>query len=266
MRFLGHILIAMSLFALLSCEVRMPDYVMPPKKMEAFLYDYHLVQSMTGQYSSDEYREKLFYSYVFKKHNVEKSRFDSSMQWYNRYPKHLRRMYENLEARLDAEVKRLNNEKNLAEEGVSSDALSLIGDSVELWTSARLKMLLSTPLASKLSFSFEVPEDTAFLVNDSLAFSFKAFFMHAGNDFLKQSAYASVRLDYADGKCFTNAARVDSNGCYILSTPRYPDSKLKSMSGFVYYSDDDSTAHAGLLLGDISLVRVHAPVKNNEVK
>ena len=256
MRSLGYVLIVMCLFTLFSCEVKMPDYVISPAKMETFLYDYHMVQSMTGQYASDDYKEKLYYSYVFKKHNVEKSHFDSSMQWYNRNPKHLRRIYESLEARLDAEVGRLNEEKNMLEEGVSLEDVSLLKDSVDLWTSSKFKYLSSTPLNSRLAFSFKTPEDTSFVKNDSLSFSFSAFFLSASKDSLRQSAYASIRLDYADGGVFTNAVRVDSTGVYNLSASRNPDSKLKSMSGFVYYVDDDSAANSGLLLGDISLVKM----------
>ena len=70
MRCLGNILSVLFLSTLLSCEVKVPDYVIPPQKMEAFLYDYHLIQSMNGQYSSDDYREKLYYSYIFNKHNI----------------------------------------------------------------------------------------------------------------------------------------------------------------------------------------------------
>ena len=70
MRSIGHILSVLSLFVLCSCEVKMPDYVMSPQKIEAFLYDYHMIQSMTGRYSSDDYKEKLYYSYIFKKHNI----------------------------------------------------------------------------------------------------------------------------------------------------------------------------------------------------
>lgn len=261
MRYFGYILSVMFLSSLLSCEVKIPDYVIPPHKMETFLYDYHLIQSMNGQYSSDEYKEKLYYSYIFNKHNIEKSKFDSSMQWYNRYPKHLRRVYENLEARLDAEVDRLNEQKNLLEEGVSIEDVSLVADSVELWTSSKLKHLTSTPLGSKLSFSFTVPEDTSFVKNDSLSFSFSALYLPAENRALKQSAYASIRLDYEDGAVFVDAASVDSTGIYHLSAPRYPDSKLKTMSGFVYYTDNDSLSCSGLLLSDISVVRIHPAKK-----
>lgn len=261
MRFLGHIISVLFLFALLSCEVKMPDNIMPPEKMEAFLYDYHLIQSMSGQYSSDTYKEKLYYSYIFNKHNVEKSHFDSSMRWYNRYPKHLKRIYENLEKKLNAEIEMYDDEKALLVEGVSLDAVSLLDDSVNLWTSSRLKLLSSTALSSKLTFSFKVPDDASFVKNDSLSFSFGAYFIHEENIPLTQSAYASVRLDYADGTVFTNAVRVDTTGYYNLSAPRYSDSKLKSMSGFVYYTDNDSTAASGLLLADISVVRIHPLVK-----
>lgn len=260
MRSLGNIALMMFLFVLLSCEVKIPDHVIPPKKMEEFLYDYHLVQSMTSIYSSDEYREKLCYTYVYRKHGIEKARFDSSMQWYNRYPKHLRRIYEGLEARVNGEVEKLELAKHLLEDGVSPDALTQKGDSVNLWTGFRLKRLSSTALNSTLDFSFKVPEDTSFVKNDSLSFSFAAFFIPSEHQPLKQSAYAAIRLDYADGKVFTDALHVDSCGMYALSAPRH-GSKLKTMSGFVHYTDDDTTAQAGLLLSDIKLVKVHPPVK-----
>ena len=261
MRCLGNILSVLFLSTLLSCEVKVPDYVIPPQKMEAFLYDYHLIQSMNGQYSSDDYREKLYYSYIFNKHNIEKAKFDSSMLWYNRYPKHLKRIYESLEARLNMEVDKLNTEKNLLEDGVSLDAVSLAADSVNLWTGLRFKYLTSTPLSSKLQFAFIVPDDTAFVKNDSLVFSFVACYIPSTVRSQNQSAYASIRLDYADKSVFTNAVLVDSTGFYTLSAPRNPDSKLKSMSGFVYYSDNDTVASSGLLLGDISVVRIHPSVK-----
>lgn len=264
MRFFGHILSLILLFSLLSCEVKVPENIIPPEKMEAFLYDYHLVQSMNGQYSSDEYREKLFYSYIFKKHNIEKLHFDSSMMWYNRYPKHLKRIYENLEAKLNAEVDRLNESENIVGEGVSLETISLADDSVNLWTGLKLKYLSSTSLNNKLVFSFYTPEDTTFVKNDSLSFSFSAFLLDAGNHSVKQRAYASIRLEYADGMLFTKSAYIDSCGYYNLSAPRNPDSRLKSMSGFVYYADDDSTARAGLLLSDISVLRMHPVVENKD--
>jgi hypothetical protein len=76
-----------------------------------------------------------------------------------------------------------------------------------------------------------------------------------------QNAYASVRLDYGDGGVLTRSVRVDTSGVYHLPTLPKPDKKLKSMSGFVYYTDNDSTANSLLLLSDLSLVRMHQSVK-----
>ena len=264
MRPFGYIVSFVLLFAFSSCEVKVPENVVSPERMEAFLYDYHLVQSMTGQYSSDEYKEKLYYSYIFKKHNIEKSHFDSSMMWYSRYPKHLKRIYDRLEAKLDSEVDKLNAAKNIVEDGVSLEAVSLAADSVNLWTGSKLKCLSSTALNNKLTFSFQVPDDTTFVENDSLAFSFAVFFLDAGSPSLKQRAHASIYMEYADNTLFTNDVNVDTSGFYKLAAPRNPDSKLKTMSGFVYYTDNDTTAKAGLLLADISVVRMHPPVTKNE--
>ena len=79
--------------------------------MEAVLYDYHLVQAMSSEYSSATYREKLFYSYVFTKHNITKEHFDSSLVWYNRYPKHMLRIYTNIEAALEKEIEAFGESK-----------------------------------------------------------------------------------------------------------------------------------------------------------
>ena len=93
-RFLGYILFVAPLL-LFSCEVKMPEDIIPPTKMEALLYDYHLVQSMSSEYASDDYKEKLYFAYVFDKHNVTQEEFEHSMQWYNRYPKHMKKIYAN---------------------------------------------------------------------------------------------------------------------------------------------------------------------------
>ena len=95
------ILSVLFLLAIVACEVKRPEYILPPERMEAFLYDYHLVQSMSGEYSSSSNKEKLFYDYVFKKHGITKEQFDTAMIWYNRYPKHLQGIYESLEKKLE---------------------------------------------------------------------------------------------------------------------------------------------------------------------
>lgn len=249
--------------ALFSCEVKIPDDVIAPDKMEKLLYDYHLVQSMSSEYASDEYKEKLYFEYVFAKHNVKEAEFDSSLVWYNRYPKHMYRIYQNLEQRLEGEVEMMSNAKGTLDEGVSLDVAYLASDTAELWTSTPAKMLLSTPLQSTLTFGFEM-SDTLFVAGDSLSFSFDASFVSGGVKGVRQEAFAAITVNYDDGKVENSAARVDKTGHVVLAFNRYFDSRPVSMNGFVYYFDNDATASARLVLTAISVTRIHPPKEEED--
>ena len=259
MRLVKKIFYPLLFIFLVSCEVGMPDYVVPPKKMERFLYDYHLVQSMSSEFTAFEYKEKLFYDYIYRKHGMTKERFDSSMMWYNRYPKYLKRIYENLEVRLDAEVASLNDARASFDDGVLLEAAFLSTDTAQLWTSSKMRLLASTHINSKLYFTFDVPKDTTFVKGDSLTFSFGSYFINDGNENVGQEAIASIRIDYDNGTYYHKNLRITESGEYVLAAPRDFNRNLKSMSGFVYYVDDDESTKSKLLLSEISVTRIHPP-------
>lgn len=245
------------LFPLLlaSCEVEMPGYVIPPDRMEALLYDYHLVQSMSSEYSSMEYKEKLYFDFVFDKHGVSKERFERSMEWYNRYPKHLQKIYANLEERLEAEVEALSGAGVSQPPGVSLEVAFLAADTAELWSGAHNMMLYSSPLNSYLTFGFETPQDSSFVAGDSISFSFNALFADEGRKGVNQRAHAGLFVMYDDGSSDNAGADVSQGDCQ-LSVKRNMDSRMKSVSGFVYYCDDDSLAKAKMMLGNISVKKI----------
>lgn len=251
------------LLVFVACEVKRPENVLSPERMEAFLYDYHLVQSMSGEFSASTNKEKLFYDYVFRKHGITKEQFDTSMVWYNRFPKHIQRIYARLEERLDKEVLSLDNARGTLDEGVSIEVAYLASDTAELWTSSKVRLLSPTPFCNRVMFSFETPDDTTFLPGDSIQFSFHARFISAGADSVGQRLRADVVLDYADGSYAGAGLDVTGNGKYMLSVVRNMASKLKSMSGFVYYADDDSTLASKAIVSGLSLrrFRVNEPGK-----
>lgn len=260
-----HIVLLLLALCLGSCEVEMPKDVIVQDKMEALLYDYHLVQAMSSEYASTEYKEKLYFDYVFKKHNVTKEQFEHSMKWYVRYPKHLKRIYANLEERLEKEVEVMGAAKGVIEDNTSLSVAYLATDTAELWTGPKNKMLTATPLNSKVAFGFDAPKDSAFVKGDSLFFAFTARFVPCGVKDVKQEAHAAIRIDYEDGSSDGRGVNILNSGDYVLSLKRNYGSRLKSMSGFVYYFDNDSTALPKLMLGDISLKRIH-PVEKNKKK
>ena len=69
-----------------------------------------------------------------------------------------------------------------------------------------------------------------------------------------------MTLVYDDERYHTACVNVKESGSYLLTVPRELNSRLKSMSGYVYYFDDDTTHQSCLLLSDLSLKRIH-PVK-----
>lgn len=263
-RFLGYILFVAPLL-LFSCEVKMPEDIIPPAKMEVLLYDYHLVQSMSSEYASDDYKEKLYFTYVFDKHNVTQDEFEHSMQWYNRYPKHMKRIYANLEERLDAEVEAMSASGISQDSGVSLDVVSLDADTVELWAGSGNRILCSNLLDSHLSFSFETPSDSSFMPGDSIVFSFNALFVNEGRDYIKQKAHAGIFVKYVDGTAGNYGLDVGAGGINSLAVKRNSDAKLESMSGFVYYTDNDSLSKAKMLLSDISVKKIKVKSLDNKV-
>ena len=246
------------LLLLASCSVEMPKDVPSLEKMEAVLYDYHLVQSMEGvAYSTGEYKEKLLYRYVFEKHGMTKADFDSALVWYNRNPKYMVEIYRKIESRLQKEIDAFALIKSVQEEGVDLNSAYLGSNISELWTGHGVKMLSSVPLNNKLSFSFSTPDDSTFVAGDSLAFSFNAMFISHEENATRQHAVASINFEYSDNTAGSKDLFIDETGHYELNVPRYYASRLKSMGGYVYYFDNDTTLGSRVIISDISLRRLH---------
>ena len=253
-----HLRILLPLFIsvlMASCEVKMPEDVIPPARMEALLYDYHLVQSMSSEYASVDYKEKLYFDYVFTKHNVSKEEFGHSMEWYNRYPKHLQKIYANLEKRIEEELESLNGAGVSLVPGVNLEVAFLAADTAELWSGAHNMMLYSSSLNSYLAFGFETPQDSSFVAGDSISFSFNALFADEGRKEVAQKAHAGLYVVYDDGTTDNAGMDVEQGDC-SLSVKRNKECRMKSVSGFVYYTDDDSLAKAKMMLSDISVKKI----------
>ena len=255
---------AVVVLLLFSCQVKMPEGVLAPDRMEDVLYDYHLAQSMTGTIASADYKEKLMFTYVYDKHGISKAQFDSSLVWYNRYPKHMRFIYENLEARVQSDIDNLGGTSSLLEEGVAIEVANLVPNIAELWTSHNVKMLSATPLGNTVNFSFNTPSGAGFQPNDSLVFSFNAVLIPEDEGAVKHEAYAAINLTYDNSSQNAAWVTIRESGHYALTVPRNEDSRLKSMSGYLFYLNNDTTNKARMILSDISVKRYRAKKKSNQ--
>ena len=248
-----RVLLLLLLPLFVACKVDIPEDVIKPDNMEGIIYDYHLVQVMTADLMSTSYEKKLHLNYVFDKHGITKEQFDSSLVWYTRYPKRMVKIYANLEKRTMAELEAMGEGGAALADIANSE--KMIGDTVELWNDARVKLLSSSPLNNRIAFNYVA--DTTYVKGDSILFSFTARRLRGKMDSLRQTAHAALVVEYADKSFASRGASVTADSAFHISVARNYDSDIESMHGFVYYADNDTLCASKLLLGDISVKRIH---------
>lgn len=241
-------------FVLLACEVNIPETVIQPEKMEALLYDYHLVQVMVTDVN-DDYKRKLYAEYVFNKHGVTKTDFDSSMVWYTRNPKYLYAMYSSMCDKLNAEVELIEGGKSNNLPMLVSDSTYMLADTVDLWRGIKVELLSATPLRNRIKYSYAA--DSTYRKGDSIGVSMDVLFISADGSNRHGIANAALVVEYADSTFCSDGVKIAASGRYDLSVPRNYENEIKEIRGFVYYSDSDTLARNRMLIGNISVMRIH---------
>ena len=246
------------LLGLAGCGKEIPSDIIQPSEMESLLYDYHLATTMGNDLPYGEtYKKEAYLDYVFDKHHVTEAEFDSSMVWYTRHTYHLVTIYENVQKRFEEDEKHLRMQMSKVSGQV---AVSLSGDSVDVWQDQPICWLSSGTWTNKLVFDLKA--DTSFKPKDALVFEAGFLFMPQHNP----SAKAVIGLNFY----FENDSVMGKTQVVTASGPQRlyfkPDSafQFKNVSGFVYYTDDQKHPEASLLLHDIRLMRYHD--KNNGIQ
>jgi hypothetical protein len=96
-------LMAVLLVMLYSCtsgedKVKVPDNIIHPDSMVKVLVDFQLAEAAL-QVKQQERKEPrkyigLYYSFIFKKHDINREDLDNSLQFYSGHPKLLQEIYE----------------------------------------------------------------------------------------------------------------------------------------------------------------------------
>lgn len=248
-------LLSLLLLALVACEVKIPETVIAPDKMEALLYDYHLAQTMSVGFSGEEYKRKLYAEYVFDKHGVTKELFDSSMVWYMRNPKHLHEIYKSLDETLKQDVALLSEEKENVARGGALDSTALVGDTVDLWYDVKTLLLSATPLKNRMVFNYKA--DSTYVTGDSIVMNMDVHFITPDKARIKQTAHAAMVVEYADSAYSSNGRMLNTSGHYVIAVPRRFETAIKGIRGYIYYTDNDTLAASRMLVGNISVLRIH---------
>ena len=237
-----------TVFTVVSCGKQIPDDIIQPSAMEELLYDYHLALTMGNDLNySERYKRESYKNYVFKKHGVTEAEFDSSMVWYTRNTKELTDIYKNLQKRYEMAEEQMKSELNKRSGQIS---VSLSGDSVDVWSDRNLYWLTTSPLTNRLMFDLKA--DTTFHNKDILVLEADYSFLAYEKNTAK--AVVSMKITFDNDSILAMSKVIEKSGKEQLVLQ--PDSayKYKSISGFVYYSNPDST-DATVLINNIKLLR-----------
>ncbi len=251
MRKVNVLFVLMLLPMLCGCRLKRPESVLSPKKMEQFLYDYHLAQVISQDLPREEkYTTKAYIDWAYSKNNISKDQFERSLVWYTRYPKELSRIYKRLSNRINAEYKAAS--RSLSQIEKKSFTIQS-GDSVDLWYMDRAALLNTSDYMNKLTY--HINRDTTFHKGDTVCLDMYGTFVSVDSG-VPQYAHISLSA-YYDGGITTDDTIIRSNAQVSLSVVLDTAKTFNYISGAISYLDYTDNRDGLLILSDIGLMRYH---------
>jgi len=254
-----QLLLAVALL-LVACKPPIPEEVIQPADMEDLLYDYYVAQNITGDSrDGSDYRIKYNNGLVFKKYGVTEAEFDSSLVYYYNHLEDFYKIYKNVQERLSQEALELGASAGEVERYMKQ---SLTGDTMDIWTGPRHRLLFPQPPYN--IFQFVLKADTACHPNDSYMLTF-------GSSFLVQSgsrnATALLSVVYENDSVITQSVSVPLSGPAKVVIPEC-SLRAKEFKGYLYmprrYATDNANDMCLYLADHIQLMRFHHPGRDSQ--
>ena len=251
MRRIDLLAIALLLPVLAGCRLHRPDDVLSPKKMEQFLYDYHLAQAIGQELPKEErYSTKAYIDWAYQKNGISEDEFNRSLVWYTRNPREFAKIYKRLSNRVDAEYKSASRSLSQIEKK-SFQVQS--GDSVNLWYLSSNAILNSSAYMNKLTY--KVNRDTTFHKGDTILLNVLGTFVST-DTCRPQYSYISLSAYYGDSVSTADTI-LRGNGKVGLSLVLDTVKTFSSISGSVNYIDSTDNRNRILVLSEMELMRYH---------
>ncbi|MDE6377769.1 MAG: DUF4296 domain-containing protein, partial [Duncaniella sp.] len=170
-----------------------PDYVIPPKKMAALMADIYtgdaVVEGAPREWRHDSVRRVLLHS-IYSRHGVTAEDVDTSLAWYGMNIQAYMDMCNLTEEILQARIDEVERQGGRSERVVA--AVTVDGDSVDVWTGARTRR--NTPLAPSDYTTFVLQPDRNWDHGDRYTLSMKGVQTH-----MPVRMYLTV--EYNEGSC-----------------------------------------------------------------
>lgn len=234
-----------------GCRLKRPDDVLSPKKMERFLYDYHLAQAISQDLpKEDKYTTSAYIDWAYKKNGITKEQFNTSLVWYTRNPKEFTKIYKHLSNRVDDEYKIANKTLSKIEKKLVTIQS---GDSIDMWYLEKNALLNTSVYMNRLTYT--IMSDTTFHLGDTICLNMSGKFVSTDSD-VPQRAYITLSAYYRDSVSTADTMLL-SSGPVNLSLVLDDEILISSLSGSVNYLDSTDNRNSILVLSGMELMRYH---------
>ena len=248
---LGLFLVFMCL--LTGCKPQIPSQYLEPDEMEAILYDFHVMTSMTGVHydKKTDYNKHLYMTEILEKHQVSQAVFDSSLVYYCTHAELLKSVYQNLSTRLEEQVLALGASTG---EMNKYSGYSESGDTANIWKQNTEYMLIPIPPYNRIDF--QIQSDSIFAAGDVLQLHFMTNFVYQSGT---KDAVMYMAVTYDNDSVASYRNQVYMSGLSQLRVTTDHRHKIKSLKGFIYLdkgSDDNNTMKL-MFINGVQLIRFH---------
>lgn len=229
---------ALSLVAT-SCS-KVPGDVIQPREMASIMADVHVGEAVVeinrSEYRTDSAKQLLKQS-VYAKHGVTSQEVDSSLAWYGRNIERYMDVYDMTIEMLEHRI--IESGNRLAAE----NALSIAGDSVDVWPGARY--ITFNDLLPSDMFTFSFGRDPNWERGD--LYTWRAKFFNTGG-----TSMWLMAADYADGSTEYVHSTVDADGWREIKLQT--DSTRQPVRIYGYFNAARRPG-AGLRIDSLEMVR-----------
>lgn len=219
----------------------MPDNVIEPDKMSELLADMQtgeaVVESNSSKYVTLSSRQALKQS-ILKRHGVNSQMLDTSLMWYGRHIDLYDEVYEETEKILQ---RRLDNSTAVIS---AQSALSVSGDSVDVWSRSR-RMSIGATSPSKI-VTFNITSDSNNKLGDTYTWRGKFF-----NS--TEPVRWGIVANYADGTKETLMSRATGDGWQQIAFMTDSTKTLTDISGYMILNPP--ARRGDIFIDSIQLVR-----------
>ena len=216
-----------------------PEYVISHDKMVDLLVDIHIGESVVDvnrrEYRNDSLKKMLKQS-VLLKHGVTQQQLDTSLVWYGHHLEEYLEIYDDVISRLENEIK-LADEASAGEEVL---AVSVAGDSVDVWNGLRYRVFNENSPSQYLSFVLKNDDNTE--IGDEYMWEFRLQNNRSNVSWTMAADYNDGSTDFTTGIASNNnwnQQRLTTDSAKTM-TRVYGMARIVPVEGEVVYVDSIS--------------------------